>query len=69
MYEVSPSSTNLHEFIPPAFADQIAQRNIVNFILLKDIGSEEIKYTEQRIIVEVVYEYIEWSDDGPSLLV
>ena len=39
------------------------------FIFLKDIGSEEIKDTEQRIIVEVVYEYIGWSDDEPSLLV
>ena len=49
---------NLHEFIPPAFADQIASWNIAMFILLKDIGSEETKYTEQRVIVEVVYEYI-----------
>ena len=57
---------NLHKFIPPSFADQTAQRNIAIFIFLEETRSANIKYAEQRIIVEVVYVYIGWSDDGLS---
>jgi hypothetical protein len=67
-YEVSPSSANLHEFIPPTFVGQILPLN-KGTISLEKIRSAEIKYAEKRIVVEIVYRHIGSSDvPGPSLL-
>ena len=69
-YEVSPSSANLHEFIPPTFVSvsRIPPLN-KGTIFLEEIRSAYIKDTEKRIIVEIVYRHIGSSDvPGPSLL-
>ena len=49
---------------------RIRPLNEAIFIFLEEIGFAEIKHAEKRIVVEVVYKRIEWSDvPGPSLLV
>ena len=61
---MSPSSANLHEFIPPAFVGPIHQKSIA----FDEIRSAEIEYAEKRIIVEVVDRCFRWFDEpGPDL--
>jgi hypothetical protein len=45
--EVSPSSANLHELVPPAFAVPIPQPKTAIFIFLEDTRLAEIKYVEK----------------------
>ena len=66
-YEVSPSSANLHEVIPPPFAGEIRPPFIAMFVYLDKIWPAEIKYAEKAIIVEVVDRYID--DPRSSLFV
>ena len=58
-YEVSPSSANLHEVIPPPFAGEIRPPFKAMFVYLDKIRPTEIKYAEKTIIVEVVDRYID----------
>jgi hypothetical protein len=46
-YEVSPSSANLHELVPPASLAPNAQARTITFIFSKDIRSAEIEYVEE----------------------
>jgi hypothetical protein len=58
-YEVPPSSANLHEPVPPTFvapspALQDPATALAKPSFIHDFGSMEIKYVEQRVIVEHV---------------
>ena len=53
-YEVSPSSANLHELVPPPFAMPIPPYNGAIFIFLEGTWTTEIKYVKKGIIVEIV---------------
>jgi len=51
--EISPSSADLDELVPPVFAAPIPL-DIAIFIVVKEKWSTERKYVEKRVIVEVV---------------
>ena len=53
-YEVSPSSANLHDLVPPPFAMPIPPYNGAIFIFLEGTWTTEIKYVKKGIIVEIV---------------
>ena len=46
-YEVSPSFANLHERIPPPFANPVSPQNKATFIFLEGTWLTEIKYSEK----------------------
>jgi hypothetical protein len=53
-YEVSPSSANLHDLVPPPFAMPIPPYNGTIFSFREGTWTTEIKYGEKGIIVEIV---------------
>jgi hypothetical protein len=53
-YEVSPSSANLDELVPPPFAMPISPYNGAIFVFLEGTWTREIKYVKKGIIVEIV---------------
>jgi hypothetical protein len=53
-YDVSPSSANVHESVPPPFLTPIRPHGNAIFIFLEGTWSTVIKYGEKGIIVEIV---------------
>ena len=51
--EISPSSANLDELVPPVFAAPIPL-DIAIFMIVEENWSTERKYVEKRVIVKVV---------------
>jgi hypothetical protein len=64
--EVSPSLTNLRQFVPPAFAVPIPQMDNAIFVFLEDSGSTERKYVEKRVIIQDVGSFTRPSNDRRS---
>src|SRR6266851_446406 len=67
--EAPPSSANLYELVPPAFAAPISPHDTAITIVHEETWSREIKYAEKGIIVEVE-DRCPWqfADPEPGLL-
>ncbi len=63
-YEVSPSSANLDELVPPPFVMPIPPYNNAIFIFLEGAWTREIKYVKKGIIVEIVDRCHWFADPG-----
>jgi hypothetical protein len=51
--EISPSSANMDELVPPVFAAPVPL-DIAIFMVVEENWSTERKYPEKRVIVKVV---------------
>jgi hypothetical protein len=64
--EVSPSSANLYELVPPSFTVPIPQLKIAIVAFLEHTWSTEIEYIEKGIIIQDVDRCRRLSNDRTS---